>query len=143
MAPKRRVNPALLRQLHAYVSVFVAPTLIFFALTGALQNFRIPDRADAPVVVQKLARVHRDAVFTANPPKKAPPAAEEPAAEKPKPKAKASTLAVKWFFTLASVAIIVSACVGLWMAFAYGRRKMVMLLLLVGGAALPLWLLSL
>ncbi|MBS0332344.1 MAG: hypothetical protein JSS35_06220 [Proteobacteria bacterium] len=66
-----RANPALrwnaIRQVHVYISVFVAPSLIFFAVTGAFQTFRIPDRPDAPVVLQKLARAHKDSVFAVKP----------------------------------------------------------------------------
>lgn len=58
---------ALIRQLHIYLSVFIAPSLLFFAGTGALQTFRIPDGKTAPVLLQKLARVHRDDVFAVKP----------------------------------------------------------------------------
>ena len=58
---------ALIRQWHVYISVFVAPSLLFFALTGALQTFRIPDEKTAPVLIQKLARVHKDDVFAMKP----------------------------------------------------------------------------
>src|ERR1700753_3631924 len=68
-----RGNPALtwnaIRQVHVYLSVFVAPSLIFFAVTGAFQTFRIPDRPDAPVVLQKSARAHKDDVFAVKPPR--------------------------------------------------------------------------
>jgi hypothetical protein len=43
---------AFLRQLHIYVSVFVAPSLLFFAFTGALQTFRIPDDKASPILIQ-------------------------------------------------------------------------------------------
>ncbi len=70
-AKAKRPNPALryafLRQLHVYVSVFVAPSLMFFAITGALQTFRIPDRPDASPLLVKLARVHKDDVFAPSP----------------------------------------------------------------------------
>ncbi len=68
-----RSNPALrlalIRQIHVYISVFVAPSLLFFAFTGALQTFRIPDQKTAPVVIQKLARLHKDDVFALKPPR--------------------------------------------------------------------------
>ena len=59
MAKTKRANPAamrlgLIRQLHVYISVFVAPSLLFFALTGALQTFRIPDDGAAPIVIAAL-----------------------------------------------------------------------------------------
>ncbi len=68
-----RANPALqmalIRQIHIYISVFVAPSLLFFAFTGALQTFRIPDQKTAPVVIQKMARLHKDDVFALKPPR--------------------------------------------------------------------------
>jgi hypothetical protein len=145
---KSKANRAwpLIRQWHVYVSVFVAPSLIFFAITGALQTFRIPDRADAPVLLQKLARVHKDDVFAVKPARPKPPESSKPAqAEKPKPKARArvSTEVAKWFFTAVSVAIAVTTLFGLWMALAYSRRKAVIWALLIAGAAAPVVILAL
>ena len=56
MAKTKRANPAAKRlsvvlQLHVYISVFVAPSLRFFALTGPLQTFRIPDDGAAPIAI--------------------------------------------------------------------------------------------
>ncbi|MBS0362254.1 MAG: hypothetical protein JSR98_12820 [Proteobacteria bacterium] len=166
----RRKNPALtwnaIRQVHVYLSVFVAPSLIFFAATGAFQTFRIPDRPDAPVVLQKLARAHKDSVFAVKParPKKpdgaqggerrrhddgdaakakgdAPPMAAAP--DKPaKPQPKAATEAVKWFFVIAAIAMTVSTLLGVWMALAYHKRKAVMWALLIAGTVIPVALLA-
>jgi hypothetical protein len=145
---KSKANKAwpLIRQWHIYVSVFVAPSLIFFAITGALQTFRIPDRTDAPVLVQKLARVHRDDVFALKAAKpKAAESSKPVLAEKPKPtpKAKPSTEVAKWFFAVTSVAIAVTTLFGLWMALAYNRRKAVIWALLIAGAAAPVIILVL
>jgi hypothetical protein len=140
-----RANPALrlalIRQLHVYLSVFIAPSLLFFAGTGALQTFRIPDQKTAPALLVKLARVHKDDVFAL---KKAPPAKRPGAAtgEKPaKPKDKPSTTRLKWFFSLASVAMIVTTLLGLWMAVAYNRNKAMIWLVLIAGAAAPVLIL--
>jgi hypothetical protein len=147
-----RANPALrlalVRRLHVYVSVFVTPSLIFFALTGALQTFRVPDRADAPVLLQKLARVHRDDVFAAKPARPkvqtAGPAATEAAKPaKPGPRTRVATEALKWFFALVSVAVAATSLLGLWMALAYNREKVMLLGVLAAGAAIPLLILAL
>jgi hypothetical protein len=144
-----KANPALrlalIRQIHVYVSVFIAPSLIFFALTGALQTFRIPDRKDAPPLIAKLARVHRDDVFALKPPplKKPEAEAKKPKAPPaPKPKPKAATTALKWFFVLVSLATVVSAVLGVWMALLYNRRKGLLLILLLAGVAVPVLLLA-
>jgi hypothetical protein len=142
---KSKANNAwpLIRQWHVYVSVFVAPSLIFFAVTGALQTFRIPDRADAPVLLQKLARAHKDDVFAVKPARPNPTEGAKPAqAEKPKPKPKPSTEVAKWFFAVVSVAIAVTTLFGLWMALAYSRRKAVIWALLIAGAAAPVIILA-
>lgn len=148
--PKRaRANAAamrlgLLRQLHVYVSAFVAPSLLFFALTGALQIFRIPDQQTAPVVIQKLARLHKDDVFALKPARPKRPEAsgarEKAAAAKPpeaKPAEKLSITAMKWFFTAVSLGIALTALLGVWMAVVYSRNKILVWLLLIAGAAGP------
>lgn len=140
-APALRLS--LIRQCHVYVSVFVAPTLLFFAITGALQTFRIPDQKTAPVVLQKLARLHKDDVFAVKPPRpKRPEGAHEGKPDKPpeKPAPAPSTERLKWFFSIASVAIAVTTLLGLWMALAHHKRKAVMWALLVAGAAAPILL---
>jgi hypothetical protein len=140
---------ALIRQLHVYVSVFVAPSLIFFALTGALQTFRIPDLEASPVLIQKLARVHKDDVFAAKPmrPKRAMAAGHgkgtSPKAAEAKPQAERSTEALKWFFTGVSLAIAITSLFGLWMAVSYGKRKLVIWALLIVGIAAPVLILAL
>jgi len=137
----------VIRQLHVWVSVFVAPSLIFFAITGALQTFRVPDQKDASVLLQKLARVHRDDVFAVKPAKpKKPEAAKAEGPKKPeteKPKAKPSTEVAKWFFAITSIGIAITTLLGLWMALAYSRQKLVIWALLIAGAATPVIILAL
>jgi hypothetical protein len=154
--PRRaaRANPALqwnaIRQVHVYLSVFVAPSLIFFAVTGAFQTFRIPDRPDAPVVLQKLARAHKDSVYAVKPPrpKKANDARaaeaghDKPKADAPKPQPKPATQAVKWFFVVAAIGMTVSTLLGVWMALAYHKRRRLMWALLIAGATIPAALLA-
>ena len=137
----------LIRQLHIYTSVFVAPSLLFFALTGAFQTFRVPDEPTAPVLLQKLARAHKDDVFALKPPPKAkkPEAPEKAAGAKPaeKPKAKnPATERVKWFFAAISVLVMTTTLFGLWMALAYSRRKLPIWILLIAGIAAPIILLA-
>lgn len=136
------VRPSL-RQLHIYLSFFIAPALLFFAITGAFQTFRIPDEKTAPVVLQKLARVHRDDVYALKP---APPP-KAASIEEPKKPAKAapklSTTLVKWFFVLTSIVMVITTLMGLWMGLAYSRNRTALWLLLLAGAAVPMSLLAL
>ncbi|MDB5451657.1 MAG: hypothetical protein JWO33_235 [Caulobacteraceae bacterium] len=132
---------ALLRDLHIYVSVFVAPSLLFFAATGGLQTFRIPDQKAAPALLVKLARVHKDDVFALKPERPKPPAGKKAEAPPKKPPPKPSTTVLKWFFAVVSVGIIASTVLGLWMALAYSRRKAVIWAILAIGAAAPVLIL--
>jgi len=135
-----------LRQLHIYLSFFIAPCLIFFAVTGAFQTFRIPDEKTAPVLLQKLARVHRDDVFALKPPPKAASDQAEPkkaAAPKAKPKPALATTLVKWFFVLTSIVMVITTLMGVWMGLAYSRDRTALWLLLLAGAAVPASLLAL
>jgi len=142
--PRKRANPAamrlgLIRQTHVYVSAFVAPSLLFFALTGALQTFRIPDDKAAPVVIQKLARLHKDDVFAVKPPR--PRRAEARAGpERPpaaKPAEKPSVTAMKWFSVAVSLGIAFTTLFGIWMAIAYSRNRLLVWALLIAGTAIP------
>jgi hypothetical protein len=50
--------------VHRYLSCFVAPAMLFFAISGAWQAFRLQDtRKDgsyvAPVVLQRLSEIHK------------------------------------------------------------------------------------
>jgi hypothetical protein len=153
-----------LRQWHTYIGAFIAPSVLFFALTGAIQLFSLHEAHDGykpPVLIEKLASVHKDQVFRAKkprdggPPRAAPKPAGDDDGDKPDaakaeaPKAKAftsaqiRTWALKWVFVLVALGLIVSTLIGLWMAFTTGKRKGVILLVLLVGAALPVLLLAL
>lgn len=133
----------LLRRLHIYLSFFVAPCLIFFAVTGAFQTFRIPDQKTAPVLLQKLARVHRDSVFAVKPPPRAVDDHAQKQAARPKPKPSFSVQATRWLFVVVSILIVVTTLMGLWMGLAYSRDRMVLWLLLLAGAVVPAVVLAL
>jgi hypothetical protein len=153
MPPRKpsKSNPALLlgriRQLHVYIAVFIAPTMMFFALTGVLQTFRLADRPDASDLLIKLTHVHRDELFAKPAPRKPPPkpAGAPQAAEpkRPEPAPPRSVQVLKWFFSAVSLAFIVSTLLGLWMALAYHRRRGLLWLVLLVGAAAPVLILAL
>jgi hypothetical protein len=147
---KTRGRPALalVRDLHVYVSVFVAPSLLFFGVTGALQTFRIPDQKTAPVLIQKLARVHKDDVFSLKPPwpKHAEAGGDHDKAAAPKPpeaEPEASAERLKWFFAAVSIGVALTTMFGLWMALTHSRRKLIVWALLIAGAAAPVLILAL
>lgn len=54
----------LMMRLHRYLSCVAAPAMIFFAITGAWQAFRLNDSAKdgsytAPALIKKLSALHK------------------------------------------------------------------------------------
>ena len=143
---------ASLRIWHSYLSVFIAPSVIFFALTGALQIFNFHEAHGGyqpPVLLEKLARVHKDQVFERAERHEPPPPAA-PGAAPPPPQADEDeggpgvlTLALKWFFLLVAVVLTTSTTLGLWIGLTHITRKRVSALLVCGGCLVPLLLLVL
>jgi hypothetical protein len=141
---------ASLRLWHSYLSVFIAPSVIFFALTGALQIFNFHEAHGSyqpPVLLEKLARVHKDQVFEqeehhdAPEPHEAAPAQEPPHEEEAGPRL--ATLALKWFFLIVALVLTTSSTLGLWIGLTHITRKRVCVLLLLGGCLVPVALLIL
>lgn len=151
---KPRANPALryalLRRIHTWLGLFIAPSVVFFALTGAYQLYGLheaqPGYQPAPVV-EKLGRVHMKQVFEAKPkraaepakPKAAGPAAPAKAEESPK----VSVTLLKAIFLIVALGLAASTILGVWMAQAYGRDKRAGWILLAAGAVLPILLVAL
>jgi len=145
--PKGRGAPALrlagARQVHAYLGVFIAPTVIFFAFSGALQLFSLHEAHGTykpPAVIAALGDVHTDQALKLKPDAdddddKAIAAKDEAEHAKPLP---AKTLRLKWFFLGVAVSLILSTLLGLWMALLHNRRKVLTWLLLIAGVAAPL-----
>src|SRR5580698_2249190 len=71
-----------LRKWHAYIGLLIAPSVLFFALTGALQIFNLHEAHGTytpALLIEKLSAVHKDQVFEAShdhsAPNDAPPSA--------------------------------------------------------------------
>jgi len=159
----RGANPALrlagVRQFHAYLGAFMAPSILFFALTGSLQLFNLHEAHGAyhpPELIEKLSAVHKDQRFTAKPmdddapPPQAAPHAEDEHADAdhghdhgaPAPEGiPTRALVLKWLFLAVAMSLVVSTCLGIWMAVTSSRRKGVVWALLVLGAVLPVLIL--
>lgn len=137
---------ASLRIWHSYLSVFIAPSVIFFALTGALQIFNLHEAHagyQPPVLLEKLARVHKDQVFERAERHEPPPPAPPPRDDDDEGGPSSLTLALKWFFLLVALVLTTSATLGLWIGLTHITRKRVSALLLCGGCLVPLLLLIL
>jgi hypothetical protein len=144
-----------LRRWHAYIGLFIAPSVLFFAITGALQIFNLHEahgNYHPAVLIEKLAAVHRDQVFEqprehTPPPEEEPSAANRPggapAADDDDDKLSAATLALKWFFVLVAVCLIFSTSIGIWMGITQIRATKLAWSIICAGALIPLILLAL
>jgi hypothetical protein len=148
---RRGSHPALrlaaVRRFHSWFGVFIAPSVLFFALTGALQLFSLHEAHGdyhPPPVIEKLGMLHKDQVFAAKPKRRQPAAAQAPKSAAPAAEAhreegpKTSTLVLKGFFLFVAASLVVSTCLGVWMTLAYGSGKRVLWLVFLAGAAIPL-----
>ena len=138
------------RKWHAYIGLLIAPSVLFFALTGALQIFNLHEAHGdykPALLIEKLSAVHKDQVFEAShdhpPPNDAPPARaggapDEHFAHDQDERVAASTLVLKWYFLLVALGLTLSTLLGVWMGTTQLRSKALAWTLLVAGILLPL-----
>src|SRR5215210_2875892 len=98
-----------IRQIHFYLGALFAPMIILFALSGALQTFRLQDSPKGgtytpPAWIVKLADIHKDQR-----------AAQEPGRHR--------SLPLQWFVVIMSLGLISTSILGIYMAFKYNRDK--------------------
>ena len=77
---------ALIRNIHGYLGLFIAPSVVFFAVTGALQLFSLHEAHGdyhPPAIIEKLGTLHKDQRFALKEHKARPPAAAATAAAAP------------------------------------------------------------
>ena len=146
-----------IRKWHSYIGLFIAPSVLFFALTGAVQLFSLHEahgNYHPAVLVEKLSSVHKDQVFAlgdhhdhaaakndaAKPDADSAPRA---GAEDDGDKTELSTWALKIFFLLVAVCLTVSTSLGVWMGLTQIRSKPLAWWLIIAGALIPLGLLLL
>ncbi len=152
-----------LRLIHLYTGVFIAPALLFFAFTGALQTFSLHETTRGssykpPAWAVMLAQIHKKQTPTV-PVKKLPPPDKQtdratqdkaqtsptPPTEAPKPTGEAAPrshnpLPLKCFFLLISIALFVSTLSGLYMSYKYIRNRRLITVMLLGGVIVPVLL---
>jgi hypothetical protein len=147
------------RLTHLYVGVFVAPAILFFAFTGAVQTFSLHETTKGsdyrpPRILVILAQIHKKqtpvvtskapapSAATKSPkssegasngltaPKPAPPAA-------PDPQKQHNPWPLKIFFLLASISLCISTFSGIYMSYRYVRNQTLITTLLILGVVVP------
>lgn len=140
------MNTMTLRQWHGYLGVFIAPSVLFFALTGSLQLFSLHETHGgyrAPAIIERLGRLHKDQVITLphrreTPAPTAAPSRDRRPAAAPEQGPRPATLLLKIFLLLVAVQLVASTGIGLWIAFARNRDRRLTWFLLLAGVLVPL-----
>ena len=138
-----------IRKIHLYLGLLFAPSIIFFSFSGSLQLFGLHEAArgsssQPPRWIATMAQVHKDQnleVRTPPPPSARGPAPSPRPSSPAEPKKSRSPLPLKIFFLFMAVGMIITASLGIVMAFRYNRDRRVIWALLTAGVVLPLLLL--
>jgi hypothetical protein len=135
-----------IRNVHLYLGVFIAPAILFFAFTGALQTFSLHDVAKdgsyrpASWIVL-MAQLHKKQTTQLPAPKD--PSTKNSTAGDPKPQKKDdsvpkhNTLPMKIFFLVVSIGLVLSTLTGLSMSYMYCRNKVSLTAILLAGVVVP------
>jgi hypothetical protein len=136
-----------IRLWHSYIGILIAPSVIFFALTGALQIFSLHESHGSytpPVLIEKLSSMHKDQVFEQK--HHAQHEAESKDDRQPPPPKEheegptLGTTLLKWFFLFVALALTASTLLGLWIGLTRFQRKRTGWWLLLAGIVLPIGL---
>lgn len=134
-----------LRQFHRYCSVFFAPSILFFALSGLLQTVRLNDATPAgpaPAWIKWMAAIHKDQ----EPPRvrKPRPAAPVDAKKAPPREAEEAPKFVPLkIFVLLSLGLIFSTVLGLCIALMTAATRRVSAIVLAAGVTVPVMVMTL
>jgi hypothetical protein len=134
-----------IRLWHGYIGIFIAPSVIFFALTGALQIFNLHESHGSytpPALIEKLSSMHKDQVFEQKHGDEH--AAKSTNDQQPPPRQgheegpTLGTMLLKWFFLFVALALTTSTVFGLWIGLTHMQRKRTGWWLLLTGVVLPI-----
>ncbi len=140
----------VIRLTHLYSGVFLAPAILFFAITGGLQTFSLHETTRGssyvpPAILVHLGQLHKKATLTLPQRKMVSTPAASPStkpAATPQP-SQPSTLPLKIFFGLVAFGLVVSTLTGLILSWTYSRNKMLVAASFVAGILVPVLLLLL
>lgn len=148
------------RTVHLYLGVFIAPMLLFLAITGGLQTFSLHETTRGssyapPAWLAGAAQFHKKQTTvlpsrrrpppqatTGAPPVQAGASAETRVSSGVGAPAKKNLLPMKAFFALVALGLFVSVLSGLYMAWRYSRKPALFGAILGAGIVVP-WLLLL
>lgn len=145
------------RLTHLYLGVFIAPALIFFAITGGLQTFSLHETTRGssyrpPAILVRLGQLHKKQTLVVPETKPQPATTQKPRADASKllpsarneikaagaPASRARhLLPMKIFFALVSLGLLTSTLTGLYMSYKYGRNARLITALWMAGIAVP------
>ena len=138
---------ASLRLWHSYLSVFVAPSVIFFSLTGALQIFNLHESHEGyepSPLIEKLSHVHKEQVFLQEQAQEqSNEHTEEHRHDERSSPMRLPTFVLKCFFLSSALLLATTTCLGLWIALARLTRRRTTYLLLSAGTLIPIILIIL
>ena len=148
-------NTMTIRRWHSYMGLFMAPSVLLFSMTGAFQLFSLHEAHGdyQPVaLLEKLSSVHKDQVFAPGHHREQPEPkpdsqkagggpASPATAKDDSNKLELSTLALKAFFLLVALCLVLSTALGLWMGLTQTRQKRLAWMLVLAGALIPAGLL--
>jgi hypothetical protein len=151
------------RLVHLYLGVFIAPALLFFAFTGALQTFSLHETTRGssykpPAWAVMLGQIHKKQTPIV-PVRKLPPAdkqSDKAASDKATPEKSQSSsaspsdpaptaapkshnpLPLKCFFLLVAIGLFISTLSGLYMSYKYIRNRSLITTILLAGTIIPI-----
>ncbi|MEG3125125.1 hypothetical protein [Sphingomonas sp. GB1N7] len=140
------------RRVHHYIGVFFTPAILLFALSGALQTFRLQEEkgygGTPPGWIVWMASIHKDSSL---PRERVKHEDEKPAVEKTAERKEiaapvqpsSSKLPLQIFVALLSIGLIISSLLGMAIALNNMTTRRTSIVMLAAGTALPLLLLLL
>ena len=137
-----------LRQLHLYIGTFFAPAILFFAVSGGLQTFRLQQASGwngspPPVWMAWMGSVHIDqARFEPKPEANKPKPPMDPVKAAERAAHQKAVLPMKIFTAALALALALSALLGAAIAMSMKSTRRVAAVMLLAGAVLPLMLLA-
>jgi hypothetical protein len=145
-----RAGPAanpnrLLRRIHTWIGMLIAPSVLFFATTGSLQLYSLHEAHDGytpPSWMVGLGSLHKDQKLPAPPRPKPAGARAGPERHHDDAPPSPATTVLKIVFLSVAIGLIVSTFLGLWMALQDRLHRRANLALLAVGLVLPFALIA-